>query len=97
MISINRIKQDYFGGAIELDVEADYRDLCEMFPSGNIDPVKLLGPIVEKKPKVGRVLFNGPATIVFWDDGEKMVAKIKEIAAHLDEQEGKKAEDGAKA
>lgn len=33
----------------------------------------------------------------FWDDGEKMVAKIKEIAAHLDEQEGKKAEDGAKS
>ena len=27
---------------------------------------------------------------------EKMVAKIKEIAAHLDEQEGKKAEGGAK-
>ena len=33
----------------------------------------------------------------FWQDGKKMVAKIKEIAAHLDEQEGKKAEEGAKA
>lgn len=33
----------------------------------------------------------------FWQDGEKMVAKIKEIAAHLEEQEGKKAEDGAKS
>lgn len=33
----------------------------------------------------------------FWQDGEKMVAKIKEIAAQLDEQEGKKTEDGAKA
>lgn len=33
----------------------------------------------------------------FWQDGEKMVAKIKEIAAHLEEQEGKKAEEGAKS
>jgi len=79
MISINRIKQDYFGGAIELDVQADYLDLCEMFPSGNIDPVKLLGPLAEKKqPKVERVIFNGPATIVFWDDGEKTVVKCRE-------------------
>ena len=33
----------------------------------------------------------------FWDDGEKMVAKIKEIAAHLEEQEGKKAKGGETA
>ena len=33
----------------------------------------------------------------FWQDGEKMVAKIKEIAAHLEEQEGKKAEGGETA
>lgn len=33
----------------------------------------------------------------FWEKGEEMVAKIKEIAAHLKEQDGKKAEDGAKA
>lgn len=32
----------------------------------------------------------------FWQDGEKIVAKIKEIAVHFKEQDGKKAEDGAK-
>lgn len=30
--------------------------------------------------KVERVIFNGPATIVFWDDGEKTVVKCRECA-----------------
>lgn len=29
-------------------------------------------------PKVTRVIFNGPATVVFWDDGEKTVVKCSE-------------------
>ena len=29
-------------------------------------------------PKVTRVIFNGPATILFWDDGEKTVVKCSE-------------------
>ena len=29
-------------------------------------------------PKVKRVIFNGPATILFWDDGEKTVVKCRE-------------------
>lgn len=33
----------------------------------------------------------------FWQDGEKMVAKIKEIAVHRKEQGGKKAEEGETA
>ena len=33
----------------------------------------------------------------FWNDGEKMVAKIKEIAAHLNGSDGQKAAEGKKA
>ncbi|MBR1828655.1 MAG: hypothetical protein IJ781_03995 [Atopobiaceae bacterium] len=29
-------------------------------------------------PKVARVIVNGPATVVFWDDGEKTVVKCRE-------------------
>lgn len=29
-------------------------------------------------PKVTRVIVNGPATVVFWDDGEKTVVKCRE-------------------
>ena len=31
-----------------------------------------------EKPKVERVIFNGPATILFWEDGEKTVVKLRE-------------------
>lgn len=39
---------------------------------------RFLGVIDSKKPKVVKVVFNGPATIVFWDDGEKTVVKCRE-------------------
>ena len=35
-----------------------------------------IGPFT--KPKVERVIFNGPATVVFWDDGSKTVVKCSE-------------------
>lgn len=31
-----------------------------------------------KSPRVERIIANGPATIVFWDDGEKTVVKCSE-------------------
>lgn len=31
-----------------------------------------------KSPRVERIIANGPATIVFWDDGEKTVVKCRE-------------------
>lgn len=79
MISINRIMQDPRGD-LELEVRADYRELRKMFPDGNIDAAKLLGPVYKKQPKVERVISNGPATIVFWDDGEKTVVKCRECS-----------------
>ena len=30
------------------------------------------------RPRVERIIANGPATIVFWDDGEKTVVKCRE-------------------
>ena len=33
------------------------------------------GKVLNRFPKIERVFFNGPATIVFWDDGVKTVAK----------------------
>lgn len=33
-----------------------------------------------EKPEIERVVSNGPATIVFWDDGEKTVVKCRECA-----------------
>lgn len=32
----------------------------------------------DKSPRVERIIANGPATIVFWDDGEKTVVKCRE-------------------
>ena len=34
---------------------------------------------------ITRVIFNGPATIVFWEDGSKTVVKCKE-GTHYDER-----------
>lgn len=31
-----------------------------------------------ERPRVERVIANGPATVVFWDDGEKTVVKCRE-------------------
>ena len=30
------------------------------------------------RPRVERIIANGPATVVFWDDGEKTVVKCRE-------------------
>lgn len=33
---------------------------------------------IETAPKVDRIIFNNPATIVFWKDGTKTVVKVAE-------------------
>lgn len=38
-------------------------------------------------PEIDRVIFNGPATIVFWADGTKTVVKCKEDEV-FDEEKG---------
>ena len=79
MISVNRIIQDPVRNHMSLEIQADYHDLRQMFPDGNVElePWKLLGPVLKQQPKVKRVIFNGPATVVFWDDGEKTVVKLR--------------------
>lgn len=44
--------------------------------------------LMEKPPKVERVLFNGPATILFWDDGQKTVVKCRECPGACCRDEG---------
>ena len=78
MISINCINSYYDKRTIRFDIEAGCRDLEQMFPDGDIDPRKLLNVAFGKKPKVERVIVNPPATILFWDDGEKTVVKCHE-------------------
>lgn len=57
-------------------------------PIGNIDdfhPLQLLGydpftPLTKKinAPEIKNVIFNEPATIVFWADGSKTIVKCQE-------------------
>lgn len=44
------------------------------------DVIAAMVGTVRKKPTVERVIFNKPATIVFWSDGTKTVAKCNECA-----------------
>lgn len=46
----------------------------------------LNSPIVDKIPKPQQVLFNPPATIVFWNDGTKTVVKTNNES--FDEEKG---------
>ena len=39
---------------------------------------RILSQVEGLLPRVTKVIFNGPATIVFWDDGEKTVVKCSE-------------------
>lgn len=46
-------------------------------------PIKLLNEAVMRStgyyvPSIKEVIFNDPATIVYWDDGTKTVAKVRE-------------------
>ena len=41
---------------------------------------RILSQVEGLLPRVTKVIFNGPATIVFWDDGEKTVVKCSECS-----------------
>ena len=41
-----------------------------------IKKVMVQGKTVWEQPKIERVIFNNPATIVFWSDGIKTVVKV---------------------
>ena len=74
---INRTRDDGFPFNIPID-----------------SPIKTLGVIDERIEemvlqdvfKIKRVIFNNPATIVFWEDGTKTV--IKEHGDEFDEEKG---------
>lgn len=44
---------------------------------------------IKNKPEIRNVIFNGPATIVFWDDGTKTVVKTsKKDRKRFDKEKG---------
>lgn len=46
-----------------------------------IKPIKCTIEFKGKKPKIEKVVFNAPATIVMWDDHTKTVVKCTECGA----------------
>lgn len=63
----------------------DYRDFRELLepqlyvPEGFLDPPSVPGDAEsEVSLSIKDVKFSGPATIVFWDDGDKTVVKCQD-------------------
>lgn len=82
---------------ILFDLDKINRTRDNGFPSFNIpidSPIKTLGVIDERIEemvlqdvfKIKRVIFNNPATIVFWEDGTKTV--VKAHGDEFDEEKG---------
>ena len=73
----------------QIDMRATYDLVSEVsstlhnVPESDMTPVKYQAqkkekPIMDKRYKVKKILYNGPATIVYWADGEKTVVKCME-------------------
>lgn len=59
-----------------VDVIENFDTLSRMFGLFDLDtPVKTAPKKKSIKDHIDRIIYNGPATIVFWDDGTKTVAK----------------------
>ena len=55
--------------------------ICESSICSYVNPYRIRKPKVNYPaiPPIKKVIFNNPATIVFWEDGTKTVVKTKEI------------------
>lgn len=57
----------------------NYKDFCKQYdPTSSMSFSKVFMPSVIRctfLPSIRKVIFNNPATIVFWDDGSKTVVK----------------------
>lgn len=75
----------YFNSALLCNSEKIYNKACEEFALGNFnfreDEKGNLSFVWDhgrnKQPKIKDVIFNSPATIVFWSDGTKTVVKAE--------------------
>ena len=57
---------DYFNGDTNVQIDAQVANKSRKYPT-QVNPFN-----------INRVIFNGPATIVFWNDGTKTVVKCAE-------------------
>lgn len=86
-IEPTEISIDTFGvvGATEIEIRGVLRDYDWRPNSFRLAPVrqridysKMYGAMFWEMPKIKDVIFNDPATIVFWADGTKTVVKCQE-------------------
>lgn len=87
-IKIVTTRFDYYG-ELEADVEIRVsgnlarklasitRQACTTIDKANFVEMQVMN-LLENKVGVERVIFNGQATILFWEDGEKTVVKCRE-------------------
>ena len=52
-----------------------------------LDDISVSGTL-NKLPKIKKVIFNNPATIVLWGDGTKTVVKCDEVYPFYDKEKG---------
>lgn len=82
MIKVCNVSYDSFNPNTEITLKFSKADMFKFMGTDTFPMTKLFSAIEDKlnakTPKVKRVIFNGPATIVFWNDGEKTVVKCRE-------------------
>lgn len=86
MIRINRVNMtglgpvDLSGEIAEAKIETFVTIDCpvDMTTVVNKTYHAIADALGAKGPRVERIIANGPATVVFWDDGEKTVVKCRE-------------------
>lgn len=66
------------GGDAEIEIRGVLRDYDWKPRRQRIDYSKMYGAIFWEMPKIKDVIFNDPATIVFWADGTKTVVKCQD-------------------
>ncbi len=78
VMAINEKKRLYTISGKAFDIigaTRNYSDIDGDPVNLTIVPAKVDGKPIGRFPKIERTIFSGPATIVFWDDGAKTVAK----------------------
>ena len=81
MLEIKEMKAWWSDDLIRVVIEGKEVDFSDVVGELDINDPLLPAAIVmgtREHPKVERAIFNGPATFVFWDDGEKTVVKCSE-------------------
>ena len=70
----------YFAGVeVMIDVDLSHDTIKLVYREDNVMPIKsLVFPKIYTNPHIKKVIFNKPATIVFWSDDTKTIVKCGE-------------------